>query len=103
MAATPVTDALDAQNTISPGTEGWWKVWGARVNDIRPDDMIMVKPKDTEITEHVVTRIVPESGMLDAMYLRFIDADGEDIRIGRMCAVIVLRKGTHHTLAGSVR
>lgn len=102
MAKTPVTDALDAQD-IQPGDEGWWKVWGARVNDIREGDMIMLKPKGEEITEHVITRIVPESGMAKAVWLRFIDADGEDIRIGRMCAVAVIRKGTHNTLAGSAR
>jgi hypothetical protein len=99
--ATPITDALDAQGTIQPGTEGWWRVWGACINDIRQNDMIMVKPQNGEITEHVVTRIIPEDGMLDAIYLRFIDADGEDIRIGRMCSVIILRRETQHTLSES--
>jgi hypothetical protein len=100
---TPVTDALDAQGIIQPGTIGWWRLWGSCINDVVTGDMLMIKPKDGEITEHVVTRIVTETGMLDAMYLRFIDHDGSDIRIGRLCPVIILRRGTHHALSGSVR
>src|ERR1035437_8403206 len=102
MTGTPITDALDAQD-IQPGDEGWWPVWGACVNDIREGDMIMLKPKGEEITEHVITRIASESGMAEAVWLRFIDADGDDIRIGRMGAVAVIRKGIHNTLAESVR
>jgi hypothetical protein len=99
----PVTRALDAQGTLQPGQDGYWRVWGATVGDIQAADLIMVKPKDGEITEHEVAEIVPEEGILAAMYLRFIDGIGEDVRIGRLCPVVVLRKGTHRTLARSVR
>lgn len=98
----PVTTALDAQGTLEPGQTGYWRIYGARISDARPGDLLMVKPKDGEITEHEIKEIVTESGMLSAMYVRFIDVTGEDIRIGRLCPVIVLRKGTHHVLADSI-
>jgi hypothetical protein len=102
MTSTPVTEALNGQGTLRPGQEGWWKVYGAQASDVQAGDLIMVKPRDAEITEHAITRIVPEDGMRGAMFLRFIDAAGEDLRIGRLCPVIVLRKGTQNTLAGSI-
>lgn len=106
MTSTPVTDALGSQGAIQPGTQGWWRVWGATVNDIQAGDLIMVGTKADDgshvITEHHVVTIVPEDGIKGAIYLH-ITNDGGERWIGRMCPVQVLRQGTHNTLAGSVR
>jgi hypothetical protein len=100
----PLTDALDAQGVLQPGIEGWWKVWGAMACDIRKGDLIMTKGDAAErYHEYEVAEIIEESGVISACRLRFRSAEGEDIAIGMLCPVIVLRKGTKNTLAGSVR
>jgi hypothetical protein len=54
---TPVTDALNAQGAIQPGTEGWWKVWGATLNDVRDGDLVMIGTRSPDggkaIHEHL--------------------------------------------------
>ncbi len=110
---TPVTDALDAQGTLQPGTEGYWKVWGARASDIRPGDLVMVKNQDNVISEYEVLDYAPrgrEGTMMDLIRPRFRApaksagaGTGQLFSVGAMQAVVVLRKGTHHTLAESVR
>ena len=92
MTSTPVTEALNGQGTLRPGQEGWWKVYGAQASDVQAGDLIMVKPRDAEITEHAITRIVPEDGMRGAMFLRFIDAAGLWSGQRRYSGVVVLRR-----------
>lgn len=104
----PFTQALDEQGVLQPGSEGWWTVAGARVNDIRDGDLVMVKmlPHDggpAIIREFAVTRIIPEPGIFGAIYIKFTTPQGTEASFGRLCPVQVLRRGTHRTLADSVR
>lgn len=108
---TPVTDALDAQGELEPGTEGWWKVWGASVTDIRAGDLVMAirpayKGRPAEILEFEITdAITPDGGMADQCAPRFKTTRPEPhdvIRLGMLMRVAVLRRGTHHTLADSL-
>ena len=39
---------LESQGTLAPGTQGWWKVWGAGVGHVRPGDIILSKLADRE-------------------------------------------------------
>jgi len=32
--------AFEAQGALTPGAEGWWKVWGATPADARPGDLL---------------------------------------------------------------
>ena len=68
-----------------------------------PGDLIMVKA-NRGVTEHAVTRIITpkQGGCSHRSTSGFTDGTGADIRIGTLCGVVVLRKGTHHTLAASI-
>jgi hypothetical protein len=110
MTQTPLTDALEAQEARGPlraGTEGWWKVWGATMQDVRDGDLIIARVRRDDGTredvQYAVRRIIPEDGILGAIWLRFITGTGDDRRLGRACPVVVYRHGTHNTLADSVR
>jgi hypothetical protein len=102
----PLTSALDSQGSMRPGTQGWWKVWGARLSDVKAGDMIMVGTKAEDgshvISEHTVTSIIREDGLAGVMYFTFTDQAGERHSYGVLCPVQVVRQGTHNTLAGSV-
>jgi hypothetical protein len=69
--AGPFTRTLDAHCALQPGQEGYWRVHGATTSDAHADDFVMVKRRDGEVTEHEVTRVIPEADMLGAMYVRF--------------------------------
>jgi hypothetical protein len=104
----PFTKALDEQGVLQPGSEGWWQVAGARADDIRDGDLVMVKmlPHDggpAIIAEYAVGTIIPEDGMLGTIFIKFTTPQGTEASFGRLCPVQVLRRGTHMTLADSVR
>jgi hypothetical protein len=103
----PMTEVLDAQGRMEPGDEGWWKVWGASMQDVRQGDLIMAglrKDDGTkEVVEHFVREVVYEGGIKDAIWLNFIDLHGEKRGIGMLCPVAIVRRGTHNILSPSAR
>jgi hypothetical protein len=87
---------VEAQGVLQPGTEGWWKVWGARVSDIRPGDLVLSGGDNADLIEGTFeAKAAP-------VRVGFI-ADGERFTLGALVPVIVLRRSTHNLLAGSVR
>ena len=104
-ATEPMTAALDAQGALEPGTEGYWQVWGARTQDIQPGDLVMIRYEDTGISEFEVAELAPrgDGDLRDTIRPRFRAATGELFHVGALQPVVVMRKGTHHTLAGSVQ
>ena len=100
-----ISDALDAQGTLQPGTEGWWQVWGARAQDIRPGDMVMMTYTDApEPIEFQVQEPAPrgDNDLRDVVRPRFLATDGTHHHIGALQKIVVLRRGTRHTLADSI-
>jgi hypothetical protein len=104
MTGTPATDALATQGILRPGTAGYWEVWGARADDIQAGDLVMIS-YDDGIFEYEVSALAPRGNgdLRDMVRPRFRAATGELFNIGALQPVVVLRKGTHHTLADSVR
>jgi len=105
-------ERISAQPAMEPGTEGYWKVWGARVADVRPGDLVMLKYSDEPGTvfSYVVGERVrrPEYQgrpvLMDTVRPKFSDqVTGEEFTIGAMQPIVLLRWGTHNTLADSVR
>ncbi len=102
-----ISDALDAQGALQPGTEGWWQVYGARAQDVRPGDMIMMQSSDQpEPVEFQVQdyapRDAPGKDLRDVVRPRFLATDGTHRHIGALQPIVVLRRGTRHTLADSI-
>lgn len=88
---------LERMGQLQPGEPGLWKVWGARVADIRPGDVVLDDPAGDffEVEALFEAKAAPlRVGIVVA---------GERQTLGAMCPVIVLRWGTGHTLADSVR
>jgi hypothetical protein len=102
MMATPIATALDAQGILQPGQEGYWQVWGARASDIRHADLVMVKGRDGQVREYAVAEPAPWGDIRDIAYPRFRDESGELFSVGALQPVVVLRRGTRHTLADSI-
>lgn len=97
-----IENALDAQGTIQPGTEGWWRVFGACAKDIRVSDMVMVEYADTGVREFMVSELAPTGDISDVIAPRFLATDGNRYRVGALQKVVVLRRGTRHILADSI-
>jgi hypothetical protein len=95
---TPITERLNAQNAngaMQPGTPGLWQVWGARAHNIRVGDFVMAKWADSgEITEHEVISLENWP-----MGVQVFDSNGAHIYIGGLQPIVLMRPGTHHTLA----
>lgn len=95
---------FDAQSSgsmrMQPGTQGWWKVWGARVSDIKPGDLVISKNKDGEYC----VDLIEDFCMTTSYPIRhgFVIA-GERTSFGALTAVVVLRQALHNILADSVR
>jgi hypothetical protein len=104
----PVTDALDAQGRMEPGTEGWWKVWGACAADIQPGDLVMVGWRDDNgckgIDEHTVGNPAPWGDLRDSCRRRFTDpVTGKPFSVGYLQPVAIVRRGTHNILSDYAR
>jgi hypothetical protein len=107
--AGPVTTALDVDQAgcLEPGTEGWWPVEGARAVDIRPGDRVMKGWADDDgIKRHAEFEAVdfaPYGNLMDSCRVRFTTTTGQLASVGMLQPMALLRRGTHRTLAGSVR
>ena len=86
---------FDAQGRIEPGTEGWWTVYGGRVQDVRSGDLVLVKGEPG-----VEAMLVDDVFRAKAWPMRqgWV-VDGEQLTMGSMVPVAVLRRGTKGTLA----
>lgn len=116
--STPFTDALEAQGTLTPGTEGYWQVWGASVRDVRAGDLVLLKYADyPEPLEYEVAAYDPRvadhdspadavagrgSSLADQIRPRFKTPLDETFTIGALQPVVLLRKGTHNMLSDYV-
>lgn len=89
---------LEAQPRLEPGTPGWWRVWGARVDDIRPGDIVMVKTANDEVETLFIEDTFPAKSI--ARY--GIVVGGERSTLGRLCPIVLVRRGTHNTLSDSI-
>ena len=101
-----VQDVLNAQNVfgrMQPGTPGYWQVWGARVYDIEPGDLVMTKNKEGKYLEYEVGACVRRGDRWDIVQPGFRTPQGEQFALGALMSIVLLRRGAHHTLAGSVR
>lgn len=85
---------------IQPGTQGWWKVWGARVRDIKPGDLVVSKTDDGEYEVDLIEDVYTPKN--HPLRWGFIIA-GERVTMGALHSVIVLRQALHNILAESVR
>jgi hypothetical protein len=104
----PVTGALDEQGRLEPGTEGWWRVWGASARDIRPGDLVMTGWRNSDGSsghgEHTAGEPAPWGDLRDSCRVRFTDAvTGELFSVGMLQPMALLRRGTHNTLSDYVR
>lgn len=88
------------QGRIPPGTPGWWRVWGASVQDIAPGDLVATL-SDGELSWSLVHELFTAR----AYPLRhgLVTDGGERFTLGALVPVVVLRRGTHHVLSGSAR
>jgi hypothetical protein len=92
---------FESQGVKQPGTYGFWQVWGARTQDIRPGDLLLSRKGETnEVCTDYVTDVFTAKSSSRA---GFIDADGNRFTIGILAPMILCRWGTHGTLADSVR
>jgi hypothetical protein len=98
-----VADAADKcvrefenQPVLAPGEVGWRKVWGANVSHIRAGDIVLTRSGDAVETSYVADTFESKSA---PMRRGFVDGGGKRFTLGAMNAVIVVRKGTHNTLA----
>lgn len=84
---------FEVQGRISPGTEGWWQVWGATPQHIRPGDLVLVQGEKgwTLILDTFTAKAAP-------LRVGLVDESGK-WTLGALCPVAVVRKGTHNTLA----
>jgi hypothetical protein len=85
-----------AQPAKEPGTPGWWRVWGASVQDILPGDFVFTKDDQDGF-------LVTETFVAKSIVKRGIVVDGERQTIGLGCPIYLLRQGTHNTLSPTVR
>lgn len=87
-------EEYEAQGKLKPGEKGWWQVWGANVGHIREGDLILHDADGDWV--HI-------QGLFEAkaapLRRGFIDHEGERFTLGVLVPVIVVRQGTHNTLA----
>lgn len=81
-----------AQGAITPGTEGWWKVWGAQVRHIRPGDLVLSGDNVELIADRFESKSAP-------LRVGFVDTDGNRFTLGARAPIALLRRGSHHLLA----
>lgn len=89
---------FEGQGALQPGSEGWWKVWGASVRHIRTGDLVATLSEDGE-RELDWMLIQDRFGAKAAPLRQGFVVDGERVTLGALAPVVVLRRGTHNTLA----
>lgn len=87
---------FENQPTLTPGQEGYWKVWGARVSNIRPNDIILTKQGDDSVCNFITDTFTSKAY---PMRMGFVDENGERFTLGAMSSVVVVRLSTHNILA----
>jgi hypothetical protein len=87
---------VEAQGTIAPGTDGWWKVWGATWSHVRAGDLVLTKV-DGEATPTLVADLF-EAKAAPAR-VGIVTDDEQRVTFGALCPLVLLRRGTHNTLA----
>lgn len=87
---------------LQPGQPGWWRVFGARAQDIRPGDRVVWLGRDGIRDETAVERVPYGDLLWDRMRYRFRPLEGPLFNIGALQPVVVLRWGTRHTPADSI-
>jgi hypothetical protein len=127
MSTARATEIINNQPALEPGDDGYWKVWGARVWDVQPGDLVVLKYSDGEVCEYEVREYAPREVRVrdgvantveddlqarghtppgisyDQLRPRFRATDGELFSIGAMQPFVLLRKSTHNILADSVK
>lgn len=84
--------AYEAQPVLQPGEPGWWEVWGASPQDIRPGDLVLLKGGDSIF--------VQDTFLAKAHPIRVgLISDGEKCTLGVLCPIALIRQGTRNTLA----
>ena len=87
---------VDAQPVLEPGTEGWWRVWGASPHSIEPGDYVLCKDGDGVDEFYVQSTYKPKSYPMTFG----IVVDGREMTIGALAGpLVILRRGTKNTLA----
>lgn len=79
-----------------PGTEGFWRVWGACWRDLRAGDVLMAKNRDTDEVgvDYVAEVLEPRMGRF-----RYVDQNGVTMSCGMLAPIEVLRWETKNTLS----
>jgi hypothetical protein len=87
---------FETQGKLEAGTEGWWQVWGASPHHIKGGDIILTKGSGDDID----TLYVEDTFTAKAAPMRVgIVINGNKETLGALCPIILLRRGTHNTLA----
>lgn len=94
---TDAVAAFEAQEQLQPGTEGWWKVWGAKAHHIRPGDLVLSKKDDGEVEYTLVFDLFPSKAA--PLRVGVVTDDGKQYTFGALQPIIVLRWTDHNTLA----
>lgn len=94
-------------DVLHPGQEGYWQVYGARAIDIRPGDLVMSGWKDDDgvihHAEYEVTEMTPfNAPSMNSIRVGFTASTGLFGSVGMLQAMVIMRPGTHSTLADSV-
>lgn len=87
---------VEDQGTLQPGESGWWKVWGANANHIRPGDLVLAKHGD-EVVPTYVAELFPAKAA--PMRVGVVTDNDERLTFGVLAPIVLLRQGTHNTLA----
>lgn len=85
-------EEIEAQGALEPGQEGWWRVWGASILDVKAGDVVVDRTGAYEVFEvkgRTLTQVVMET------------SEGE-IRAGMMAQIKLIRKSTHNILSDTV-
>lgn len=105
-----VEQLLEDQGALEPGQDGYWKVFGAMAYDVQQGDLVMVGWKDREtgetgVDQYQVAALAPreDQPFMDQVRPRFRSPSGEFFTIGALQPIQLVRWGTHHVLAKSVR
>jgi len=88
----------EAQGPLKPGDEGWWKVWGARPQDVRAGDMVLWQ--DSQGQEAMLIEECFQSKAWPMRQGWIVEA--EPLTFGSLAQIVLLRRGTCNTLADSV-